>query len=37
MAQKKKECTQKIWERIEENVKNPDYVKAVYEFIRVTS
>lgn len=28
---------QDTWERIEEHMKDPDYIKAVYEFIRQTS
>jgi len=29
----KQKCDKEVWERIEENMKNPEYVKAAYEFI----
>jgi hypothetical protein len=30
---KKQRCDQEVWKEIEENMKNPEYVKAAYEFI----
>jgi len=30
---KDKKCDQELWKEIDENMKNPEYVKAVYEFI----
>ena len=28
-----KKCNKKVWKDIEEHTKDPEYVKAVYEFI----
>ena len=30
---KKNKCDQKAWDDIEKHTQNPEYVKAVYEFI----
>lgn len=37
MAEEKFKCKTDIWDKIEEHMNSPDYVKAVYEFIRATS
>ena len=30
---KKQKCDPELWKQIDKNMKNPEYVKAVYEFI----
>jgi len=30
---KQKKCDNRVWDDIEENMKNPEYVRAAYEFI----
>jgi len=37
MNTKKAKCKTDVWDRIEEHMNSPDYIKAVYEFIRATS
>ena len=37
MEKKKNKCNETVWDKVEKHMKNPDYVKEVYEFIRLTS
>ena len=38
MVKKQKiKCNEKLWDDIDDHMKDPEYIKAAYEFIRLTS
>jgi len=37
MKVKKAKKQQDVWNEIDESMKNPDFVRAAYEFIRLTT